>query len=407
MPRRRLRGTGEVYEKSPGRWAVRWRENDRRRFKGGFLSRQLADAFLLSLRVQIQRQVAGLPTDPGRLPTVQAEWDRWIERRKITHRDAVNDASRWRRHLGPSFGRLRPPDVTPARIRLFVEGRLAAGLDPATVGACVRLLSTFFADLVERPRETGVSANPVRGLTRATRRLYRATHRPEDTPFLPTLLAVHRVHAAMTDPAATAFAVGAFGGLRTGEVLALEWSAIDLEAKTIRVARGVRHSRLGPTKSGEPRTVPILDSLAPVLARYRLATGGRGLLFPATQPGRRAGRNGTAARFMRPGTLHDALRLSLATEAVLDLKLPVVTWYQATRHTFASQWVIGGGSMERLALILGHSSTEVTRRYAHLLPEHLGAEDRARMSVVLSESHLSATEKGKAVAKKITNVLKL
>ena len=396
MARRRTRGSGEVFEKSPGRWAVRWREGGRRRFKGGFLSKPLADAFLLSLRVEIQRGAAGLPTDPAKLPTLQAEWDRWIERRKKTHRDAVNDRSRWKRHLGPSFGRLRAPEVTPARIRLFVEGRIAAGLNPATVGACVRLLSTFFSDLVERPRETGATVNPVRSVTRATRRLYRATHRPEDTPFLPTLLDVRRVHAKLEDPAATAFAIGAFAGLRTGEVLALEWSAIDLVARTIRVSQAVRHSQLGPLKDEDPRTVPILDALAPVLARYKLATGGTGLLFQATQPGRRAGRNGTRARFMRPGTLHEALA---EARAGFDPALPEVTWYQATRHTFASQWVISGGSMERLALILGHSSTEVTRRYAHLRPEHLGAEDRARMSVVLEIGHSSATEKGTTVAR--------
>jgi hypothetical protein len=97
---------------------------------------------------------------------------------------------------------------------------------------------------------------------------------------------------------------------------------------------------------------------------------------------------------MRPGTLHEALGAALATFAP---PLPAVTWYQATRHTFASQWVIRGGSMERLAVQLGHSSTEVTRRYAHLRPEHLGAEDRARLSVELELSHPMATERGTAV----------
>jgi integrase len=183
-------------------------------------------------------------------------------------------------------------------------------------------------------------------------------------------------------------------------VLALEWDAVDLEARQLRVRQAVRHSVLSAPKDDDPRTVPILDALAPVLARYKLRTGGRGFLFPATQPGRRAGRTGTPARFMRPGTLHEALRAAFASEAVRTAKIAPVTWYQATRHTFASQWVISGGSMERLALILGHSSTEVTRRYAHLKPEHLGAEDRARLSVVLDESHPMATEKGTATDEK-------
>ncbi|HTP28208.1 MAG TPA: tyrosine-type recombinase/integrase, partial [Anaeromyxobacteraceae bacterium] len=161
--------------------------------------------------------------------------------------------------------------------------------------------------------------------------------------------------------------VGVFAGLRTGEVLGLDWKDVDLEARQIRVRQAVRFSKLGPLRDEDPRTVPILDALAPALARWKLSTGGTGQLF---KPKR--------GNFLRPNTLHAALAVALK-----DLHLPTVTWYQATRHTFASQWVIGGGSMERLALILAHSSTEVTRRYAHLRPEHLGAEDRARLPIVL------------------------
>lgn len=368
MPRqRRTRGTGEVYREPAGSWAIRWIEAGRRRYKGGFASRDLADRVLAKVRAELAQYRAGLPGDPAGLPKLQEEWDRWIERRKKTHRDAANDASRWRRHLGPAFGRLRAAEVDAGRIRAFVEGRLAAGLDPATVGHCIRLLSTFFTDLCERPRETGATVNPVRALPRSTRRLMRPTHRPQETPFLRTLLDVRRVHAQLEDSAQTAFAVGVFAGLRTGEVLGLDWKDVDLEARQIRVRQAVRFSKLGPLRDEDPRTVPILDALAPALARWKLSTGGTGQLF---KPKR--------GNFLRPNTLHAALAVALK-----DLHLPTVTWYQATRHTFASQWVIGGGSMERLALILAHSSTEVTRRYAHLRPEHLGAEDRARLPIVL------------------------
>ena len=49
-----------------------------------------------------------------------------------------------------------------------------------------------------------------------------------------------------------------------------------------------------------------------------------------------------------------------------------MTLYQCTRHTFASQWVMNGGSMEELAKILGHSSTSTTQHYAHLAPDFFG-----------------------------------
>jgi integrase len=125
--------------------------------------------------------------------------------------------------------------------------------------------------------------------------------------------------------------------------------------------------------------VPIQDALLPVLRAYKLKTGGSGLLFPPEQAGRRAGRNGTPAQFMRPQSLHKALRVALASCGLP----PALTWYQSTRHTFASHWVMADGSIEKLATVLGHSSTEVTRRYAHLRPEHFRDADRQILGIDL------------------------
>ena len=59
---------------------------------------------------------------------------------------------------------------------------------------------------------------------------------------------------------------------------------------------------------------------------------------------------------------YDVLRIA-ARSVGFACKLPeVLTWYQCTRPTFASQWIMDNGSMEKLATVLGHSSTEVRRR---------------------------------------------
>lgn len=41
------------------------------------------------------------------------------------------------------------------------------------------------------------------------------------------------------------------------------------------------------------------------------------------------------------------------------------------RHTFASHFVMNGGSLYDLQKLLGHARFEETQRYAHLCPEHL------------------------------------
>lgn len=60
--------------------------------------------------------------------------------------------------------------------------------------------------------------------------------------------------------------------------------------------------------------------------------------------------------------------------AMKAAKMQPLTWYQATRHTFASQWVMHERPIEKLAQTLGHGSTWVTERYAHLRDDYRPAD---------------------------------
>jgi hypothetical protein len=65
--------------------------------------------------------------------------------------------------------------------------------------------------------------------------------------------------------------------------------------------------------------------------------------------------------------------------------LPPLTWYNATRHTFASLFVLGGGSLELLRTLMGHSSVTTTERYSHLRPDLFAESAFATMNVDLSQ----------------------
>ena len=84
-------------------------------------------------------------------------------------------------------------------------------------------------------------------------------------------------------------------------------------------------------------------------------------MFPPT------GRRG---RYVKEHSLGKALRAAVASVNAerADGKVPEMKWYGATRHSFASRYVQAGGSLMKLAQILGHSTAEVTLRYAHLTP---------------------------------------
>jgi integrase len=167
-------------------------------------------------------------------------------------------------------------------------------------------------------------------------------------------------------PINLAYALGALAGLRNGEALALRWVHVDMNTRRIHVRESVE----GPLKDIDSRIVPIQDALYPLLAEWRLRSGGEGRVVPSMR---------SDGEFLDGHTIRKHLKDALATS-----KLPPMTWYQATRHTFASHWVLAGNSIEKLREIMGHSTVQVTERYAHLRPELFGAGDRAALKISLA-----------------------
>lgn len=382
MARRRKRayGSGQVIPPKVvgGTWGVRVSGGKGRSFRSGFSSRELAERVLAHMAGEAALGRAGMPGDPSSAPLLGELAPGFIERRFITHRSAQDDKYRWDKHLQPHFGHLRPGEVTVARLRAMVEAKLREGLNSATVRILVALLSSLFNDLVER----GVAQqNPAQKLPKTLRRLLKPTHDPRTTPFIEKLDDVRRIYLALPEPLNVAYAIGAFAGLRTGEVLALKWRNVDLEARRIHV----RESIDGPLKDKESRIVPVLDPLVPVLKAWKLKSGGEGLVAP---PMRVDGKN------VDKQTPNKKL---LPVLEQLGLNREGLGWYQATRHTFASQWVMNGGSIEKLKEMMGHYSVVVTERYAHLRPDLFVARDFGTISVDLSQSRAAPVQIGQSL----------
>jgi integrase len=298
-----------------------------------------------------------------------------------SHRNGKRERRVWDRHIGPALGALRAPDLDLAAVRRYVETKRAAGLGPATVRGHVRLLSALWDDLRERPRETGATGtSPCLSMPRSLRQQIRPTHDPRLTPYVERLADVRRIYQTLPEPYRTGYAVGALAGLRTGEVLALRWEHIDLDRRRLVVREAVSDGKAGPVKDSEARILPIAPELLSVLRARKLATGGTGLLVPPARPGRRSGPKRLPARFARSQTVNERLHAALREVGLADRDLD---WYRATRHTYASHYVLSGGSLSHLATLLGHSSAEVTLRYAHLQPAALAEADIARIPVDL------------------------
>lgn len=212
-----------------------------------------------------------------------------------------------------------------------------------------------------------------------TGKLLKPTHDPKKTPFLKTKEDIGQLFSALyadRPVLGVAYALTALCGLRPGEARALRWSDVDLEKQLLYVRESVE----GPTKDKDGRPVPMPAGLHELLTKWRDAAPVATLVCP---PLRKTG------PYWDDKTVWKSIRKACKANRGLlveDGRTRAVrppTWYEAGRHSFASQWVATGGSMEKLSTILGHSTVLVTQRYAHLKPELFPKEDRERANIPL------------------------
>ncbi|NPB04432.1 MAG: site-specific integrase [Thermotogae bacterium] len=151
-------------------------------------------------------------------------------------------------------------------------------------------------------------------------------------------------------------AIGFYSGLRTGEILGLMRSDIDLEARVIHVRRNVTKGRISTPKTKKSfREVPILDDLLPYLRALPKSMW----LFPSSDghPIKSFGR-------YRRQQWRDLLNECGITYRKI----------YATRHTFiVSMLKHSDLSILEIAQIAGHSSTQmIVQHYGRFIKgEHL------------------------------------
>lgn len=164
------------------------------------------------------------------------------------------------------------------------------------------------------------------------------------------------------------FLTMALTGARFGEVSALRWSDIDEDADVIWIRRSQWHGRVGTTKTGKVRDVPLPPPLKAVLKQHRQrlvrdqAPGlSEGLVFPS--------RVGT---YRRNASLRKPLERALQAAGIDD---------RFTLHGFRRTWnnllrQVASGAITRS--MIGHATEEMFLHYSHIeREEKQSAVDRA------------------------------
>lgn len=155
-------------------------------------------------------------------------------------------------------------------------------------------------------------------------------------------------------------AIAFYSGARTGELLALRWSDVDLEKKVISIDKRIKDGKLDTpkTKAGI-RLIPILDDMLPYLEdQYKLCLQYKSL---------------TVFYNYRKTTPKDTKMLYPQWKRLLEkTKLKYRPIYN-TRHTFITNALRSGINTLDIAQMVGHENTSmITQTYAkYLKNEHL------------------------------------
>lgn len=168
-------------------------------------------------------------------------------------------------------------------------------------------------------------------------------------------------------------------GARYSELVTLEWPQIDLEADY-----GLSPvMRLERTKSGRPRTVPLMADAVTALA--------------ALEPDS-AKRNGPVFR-LEGSSVRKAFDVALRRAGIpkgTDAASRVS--FHTLRHTAGSWLTIRGASLRSVQEILGHATPAQTARYAHLGVAHIRADLERLIGLVGSPTATNGVATAHAVA---------
>jgi integrase len=301
-------------------------------------------------------EVSQTPPPPKEIPTINEFVTTYLDTARIGNKASSVDAkeSLLRVHLLPRLGKLRLDQVTYAviedmKVNLAKTPVAHGERQGAPAGAQFRTLSFKTINNCLTCLRRMLSIARKRGIIEHIPEVDWLRPPKPDFDFL-TFEEANRLLAAATGEERTMMLVGLRTGLRFGEMLGLRWQDVDLVAGRLMVRQNIVKGRVGTPKSGHAREVPLGGDVRAALKRHRHLRGP--LVF--CDDGGHVLTVGEPRWWLERACRKAGLRQ--------------IGWH-CLRHTFASHLAMRGAPLKAIQELLGHSTIQMTMRYAHLAPE--------------------------------------
>lgn len=247
-----------------------------------------------------------------------------------------------RGHLIPAFGAIRLSDLRRAHVRAWAAER---AFTAKTLGNVLSPLRVALDDAVE---DELIHANVLAGykIKRATR----AHRRPRPDPFERDERAA--ILDALDGQGLNLIRFAFWSGLRTSELVALEWGDVDWIGETVHVTRAMTQcadeAEGTKTAAGERRVKLLPEALGALRAQKAFTFLANGVVFENPRTG-------------KPWAGDQPIRKTLWEPALRRAGVRYRKPY-STRHTYAAMMLQAGEDVRWVADQLGHTSWEFTAR---------------------------------------------
>ena len=277
----------------------------------------------------------------------------WAKGEKKSYKD---DASRYQNHIKPVFGNIPIKDISMIHLEKLKRNlqsknsRYGKKLSDATIKHCLVLVRQMFNRAISWKMYEG--NNPVSATARENRNFLKTADNKRvrflDSEEADILLDELKGRSQQLHDICQ---LSLFTGMRMGEIFNLKWNDVDLKHNSISIK---------DDKSGGSRSAHITPLLSKLFQRMKKNTPtAKELIFKD--------RNGKKIREI--SNVFEKVTEKLGfNKDVTDQRDKVVA--HTLRHTFASWLAIQGEPIITIKNLMGHSSLEMTLRYAHLSPSH-------------------------------------
>lgn len=287
--------------------------------------------------------------------------DQWMQVRRSQGKPESSwktDERRLRIHILPAMAHRPLQRITRREWEEFLNQLLVKhGLNPSTRNRIQTLVSKMYNDAI---RQELVLVNPLSVVPKLRESQDKWNYWETLEECSQYLTASHQ-----EGPSFQIFAMIALNtGARVGEILALRHQDMQLERRVLHIWRTYEqetHTVVERTKGKTGRWLGINDTLYEALVKHKRVTPFKkpGDLLVCRENGQDAGKP------MEEWMIRLRHRRTCDRAGVKQIRV------HDLRHTYASHYVMSGGNASDLQALLGHSSAEMTRKYAHLAPGHL------------------------------------